>query len=336
MAMTEARQKRLAANVIRRGIAVEAERKVSKNPGELARAQLAYENSHRALNDAESLAFEAWEAEGPPMVDVVEADVAIDYSTGGIRRVPVPAVTSPAGDVTEWKKDGREIQVKTTTRRRIDYSAFGERAGLVERAWNARAFYFALATDQELYKLYWRRRGGCRGESVNPDTGEIVNMGALRDELSGLRAMKREERTPEVDAFILALERALLQAEYWHEAPLRASRKWHVKNGRAATDGEESPDVCKHCRGTGIIRPSHDAPASLVSEWRELANKNANRRFFAMEAIRRGSLGHGIALTYPEDGLPGGGAPRMGWAEYRKTILEPFSRNAPGRPAGRR
>lgn len=284
MAISEARKARLAASVIRQGVPVAVEaRAVPK--GEMAKAQEAYERAWARLEDSEVRVLESWVVQGPPLVERTES-IAV------------------GSEIRERKLKG------------IDWSEIDvARTEFAREAWSARAFYFALASDRELYKLFWSNRGGCRAEVIDAD-GVVTDMGAVRDALRALP--KKAERTAEDNLFARQCEEALLRAERAHEAPLLAARDKYVRTGKPIVDAYNDVTVCPHCAGTSVLKPAFDAPASIVAEWREAAGRASNGRHFKVEAMRREALHHNEAM------IDADGNRIESWSEFRARVMRPF------------
>lgn len=311
MAMSEARMRRLAANAaLLSGRSVVVGKSETGKPvappaipkGELAKAKYAYEHTYAVLDEAERAIFARWIETGPPMTERLEtSDRTVEVPVISTHNVVAHEVQE---HLPEWKSG--PMIAPTHVFEAVCFDDFpADRRVLAQAAWDARAYYLALATDKELLKSYWPNRGGCR-EGV---------MGDLRDEIASIRGVKTAERTPEQTEYLAKLERILVQHEHEHEAPLRAARDLAVRQGRSPVEAYASDAVCTHCGGTSILRPAFDAPDSLRREWREKAATRADHRYVVLETIRRGKLNYDLDLG------------RESWAEYRKRVLRPVSAN---------
>lgn len=311
MAMSEARRKRLAANVIRSSgtkvFAPSAESEVKPAPkkepkSELAKVRAAYRATWDALTDAERVVLARWIEMGPPATGRIETS---DKST----EIPVLSTTNVvAGDVQEHLPDWGKSKtiVRTIEFECVNYDEFDPtRRVIVQAAWDTRSLLLALTLDGELYKQFWRNRGGCREG----------DMGPIRDEIAAIRQVRVKERTADVAAYLAQLERRLVTLEHEHEAPLRAARDLAVRQGFPARQAYDAltEGMCPHCRGTSILHPDEGAPPSLVREWEERATARADHRFIVLEATRRTGLNHDLDLGHES------------WAAYRWRILEAVS-----------
>lgn len=322
MAMSEARQRRLALGaIVALGLPQAGETpatvKAPEPPkGELARARAKHEKSYAALSEEQRVIFERWVQYGPPFIGrTLFAD----------QREQVPTLETTnvvAGEeqshLPEWGK-GVEIDPTIAHIGTIDWSEFpSEERAFARIAWDDRAYYLALACDLKILKDFWPARGGCREG----------DMGVLRDEISGIRQIKVLERTREQVEYLRQLEAALVRAEHSHESPLREARDLYKRQGKPVVEAYTAPTVCPHCSGTSVLRPVHDAPESVVAEWREKALAGADRRYIALEAARRAKL---VSLSLEARTALGLGADetagRETWADFRRRVMKPISAN---------
>lgn len=292
MAISQARKARLAASVVRQGIPVAVE--VAGPPkGEAARALEAYERAWARLSGEVLIVLESWIVSGPPGIPL-----------------------APRSEHALVVNGRRETVVGTLVHTGIDWSIFDEDVREDARtAWTARAFHVALSTDKELYKLFWPSRGGCRAEFVDAD-GVVTNLGAMRDALRALP--KKAERTAEEAALARQIETDILDAERAHEAPLMEARNRAVRHGLQIESAYADPAVCPFCSGTSIVRPSFDAPDSLMREWRDAAGRASNARFARTEAMRREALHHNEGM------FDDAGNRVESWGEFRARVMRPF------------